>query len=39
MFEGQIDMDQLKNIRESLYKGLALGNDRFKKEIEHLTAR
>ena len=39
MFEGQIDMDQLKNIRESLNKGLALGNDRFRKEIEHLTAR
>ncbi len=26
-------------IHESLNKGLALGNDRFRKEIEHLTAR
>ena len=39
MFIGQIDMAILDNIRQSVNQGLALGNDRFKQEIEQLTGR
>lgn len=34
-----IDEDTVRTIRESTNKGLALGNDRFKAEIEQLTGR
>ncbi|MCP5209169.1 MAG: transposase [Hahellaceae bacterium] len=39
MFEDHIDKDLLQDIRDSCNKGLALGSDRFKQEIEGLTGR
>jgi len=36
LFKGHIDMALLIQIRESVNKGLALGNERFKQEIELL---
>lgn len=38
-FTGQLKTELLTQIRESTNKGLALGNDRFKEEIERLTGR
>jgi putative transposase len=39
LFKGHVDVSQLKKIRDSVNKGLALGNERFKQEIEGLTGR
>ena len=39
MFKGHIDEPLLKTIREATKQGMALGNDRFKAEIENLTNR
>ena len=36
-FRGQVDPDQLEQIRTAVNKGIALGNDRFRQEIEQLT--
>lgn len=37
LFEAHIGVDLLKNIRDSVNKGLALGNKRFVAQIEELT--
>lgn len=37
VFRGQIDPETLETIRETANKGLALGDDRFRQEIERLT--
>ena len=37
LFRGQINPATLTTIRESVNKGLALGNDRFRQQIEQLT--
>ncbi len=39
LFTGYIDDVMLDEIRESTNKGLALGNDRFKQQVEVLTGR
>jgi putative transposase len=39
LFKAHIDEALLNNIRESVNKGLALGNDKFKDEVEVLTGR
>lgn len=39
MFKGHIDMMLLKQIRQSLNQGLALGNEKFKQEVEQLSGR
>ena len=39
LFKAHIDEALLKDIRESVNKGLALGNDKFKDEVEELTGR
>jgi putative transposase len=39
LFKHHIDGKLIDDIRRSLNKGLALGSDRFKAEIEQLTAR
>ena len=39
LFKTHIDTELLKEIRESVNKGLALGNERFTTEIEALTGR
>ncbi len=39
LFKSHIDEATLKTIRDSVNKGLALGNDRFKREIEHMPGR
>jgi putative transposase len=39
LFLGHIDSDQLAQIRHASNKGMVLGNDRFKKEVERLTGR
>lgn len=37
IFKGQIDMELLNQIRQALNQGLALGNEKFKREIELLS--
>lgn len=39
LFSHHIDSDLLKEIRESTNKGMLVGNDRFREEIESLTGR
>ena len=39
LFESHVDDELLTEIRDGLNKGMALGNDRFKDEIEMLTGR
>jgi putative transposase len=39
LFRHDVDGKLLDDIRKSLNKGLALGSDLFKAEIEQLTAR
>jgi len=39
LFAQHVEGELLTNIRETANKGLALGNDRFKEEIEALTGR
>jgi len=39
LFSGYLDECALKKIRKSVNKGLALGNDQFRMEIEGLTGR
>jgi putative transposase len=39
LFKAQVNAELLKEIRESVNKGLALGGERFKKQIETLTDR
>jgi putative transposase len=39
LFRGHIEEKLLKEIRENSQKGLAIGSDRFKEEIEILTGR
>ena len=39
LFEQHTEGELLTSIRENTNKGLALGNDRFKEEIEALTGR
>ena len=39
LFQVHIDEVTISDIRKATYKGLALGNDRFKREIEKLTGR
>ena len=37
LFEEHVETEVLKEIRESINKGLALGNERFTSQIEELT--
>lgn len=39
LFETQIDSDLIQDVRESVNKGLALGNECFKTDIERLYSR
>lgn len=39
LFRGQIDEEVLNDIRNSVNQGMPLGNERFKAEIEALSAR
>ncbi|MDN3637572.1 transposase [Simiduia curdlanivorans] len=39
LFTTQQDMHEMNELRTALNKGMALGNDRFKQEIEALTGR
>jgi putative transposase len=39
LFKGHVSVEFLKNIRESINKGLALGDQRFVSQIEALTKR
>ncbi|WP_299204036.1 hypothetical protein [uncultured Amphritea sp.] len=39
LFAGHLDDHILTQIRDASNKGLALGNDRFKEEIESLSGR
>jgi putative transposase len=39
LFRGQLDATVLKQIRQASNQGMALGNDRFKQEIERLAGR
>jgi len=39
IFSGQIDLAALKQIRQATNTGMALGNDRFKMEVERLAGR
>ena len=39
LFHPHVNVDLIDDIRKALNKGLALGNDRFKDEIERLTGR
>ena len=39
LFAGQLDRPTLNTIRQATNQGMALGNDRFKAEIERLTGR
>ena len=38
-FTHYIDGELLKEIRSNTHKGMAIGNDRFKEELETLTGR
>lgn len=39
LFKGHIDETEIKKIRQTTQQNMALGNDRFKQEIEELTGR
>lgn len=39
MFKGHLDVELLDQIRQSIHQGLALGNERFKQEVEQLSGR
>lgn len=39
LFKGQLDAELLHQIRQASNQGMALGKDRFKKEVEHLSGR
>ena len=39
LFRGHLDREQLHAIRQATNQGMALGSDRFKQEIEHLSGR
>jgi len=39
LFSHHIESELLNEIRTSTYKGMVVGNDRFKEEIETLTGR
>jgi len=39
LFAGHIDPDDLKKVRDAVNKGLALGNNRFRDEVERLSGR
>jgi len=39
LFRGHMDMALLTKIRQTVNQGMALGNDRFKQDIEQLTGR
>jgi len=39
LFRGQIDESLLNDIRNAANQGMALGNERFKTEIEALSGR
>jgi putative transposase len=39
LFVHQVEDELLKEIRDNSNKGLAIGDDRFKQEIETLTGR
>ena len=39
LFSAHLDIEDIHSIRSATVKGLALGNDKFKKEIEALTGR
>ncbi|MES9857210.1 MAG: hypothetical protein ABW166_11460 [Sedimenticola sp.] len=39
LFAHHVEDELLTEIREGLNKGMALGNDRFKEEVEELTGR
>lgn len=39
LFVGHFDTEVLSDIRKSTQKGMALGNNRFKSEIETLSGR
>ncbi len=39
LFKGHLDADVVTQIRQSTNKGLVLGNERFKQDIEHLSGR
>jgi len=39
LFVGHLDSEMLRKIRNATNKGMALGNDRFKREIELLSGR
>ena len=39
LFRGHMDLALLTQIRQAVNQGMALGNDRFKQEIAHLSGR
>jgi len=39
LFKHHLDNDDLTQVRKAVNQGMALGNDRFKQEIEQLTGR
>lgn len=39
MFKGHLDVELLNQVRQSINQGLALGNERFKQEVEPLSGR
>ncbi len=39
LFKHHVDGELLEEIRENTFKGMAIGNDRFKEELEALTGR
>jgi len=39
LFAGHIDPDDLKKVGDAVNKGLALGNNRFRDEVERLSGR
>jgi putative transposase len=39
LFKYQLDNDELVQVRKAVNQGMALGNDRFKQEIEQLSGR
>ena len=39
LFTYHVDSKLLEEIRDNTYKGMAVGNDRFKEEVEALTGR
>ncbi len=39
LFKYQLDKEELVQVRKAVNQGMALGNDRFKQEIEQLSGR